>query len=533
MTAKSCAVSSSLMKASQSVGRQRPLGERQGLPSAGTPRCAHGQLGRRPGRRAQDCARRSGSTGRSMGAVSTRTASTILIDGPEPLVPVHLRNRSACMNDSQPRKPLAGHPSRATRRNASGSASGKKPGSGSAVARAALDAQSATNASIVAGRRRRAPAHASHGSSRGTRRLKCRAVSVSTRVSLHRPPASTLVQLPCRRFRRRDVAEPANCRGLEPRAEARASPGARGPAAGRSIPSPGRMASMHARNQGCGGGPCETGMERMIAFYFPSLGVPTLNEGPRGGDTCPPPPHFLSGTNMDEHATDRAPGTRVGQRHLLEPSIADTAAPTPAAPPEAQGLYDPQHEKAACGVGFVVHLKGTASHSIVAQGLELLRNLEHRGACGCEANTGDGAGILVQIPDRFLRKVTAPLGITLPAEGPLRRRPRLPAARRGAARRPDRALRGARPRRGPDRARLARRPDRRLRRSATRPAGPSRSFEQIFIGRGDRHRGRADATRSPSSASSTSSASASSTRSTRSTSPSRRRSTSSASRRGR
>jgi glutamate synthase (ferredoxin) len=120
---------------------------------------------------------------------------------------------------------------------------------------------------------------------------------------------------------------------------------------------------------------------------------------------------------MDEHATDRAPGTRVGQPHFLEPSIADSAAPTPAAPPEAQGLYDPQHEKDACGVGFVVHLKGRASRSIVAQGLELLHNLEHRGACGCEANTGDGAGIMVQIPDRFLRKVTAPLGFTLPEKG--------------------------------------------------------------------------------------------------------------------
>ncbi len=120
---------------------------------------------------------------------------------------------------------------------------------------------------------------------------------------------------------------------------------------------------------------------------------------------------------MDEQATDRAPGTRVGQRHLLEPSLADTAAPAPAAPPEAQGLYDPQHEKDACGVGFVVHLKGKPSRSIVAQGLELLHNLEHRGACGCEANTGDGAGIMVQIPHRFLRKVTAPLGISLPAKG--------------------------------------------------------------------------------------------------------------------
>jgi glutamate synthase (ferredoxin) len=86
-------------------------------------------------------------------------------------------------------------------------------------------------------------------------------------------------------------------------------------------------------------------------------------------------------------------------------------------PPDAQGLYDPQHERAACGVGFVVHLKGRQSHAIVEHGLQLLRNLEHRGACGCEANTGDGAGILVQLPDGFLRKVTAPLGVTLPEPG--------------------------------------------------------------------------------------------------------------------
>ena len=86
----------------------------------------------------------------------------------------------------------------------------------------------------------------------------------------------------------------------------------------------------------------------------------------------------------------------------------------PEAPPTAQGLYDPQHEKDACGVGFVVHLKGHKSHAIVAQGVQLLRNLEHRGACGCEANTGDGAGILVQMPDVFLRKTVS---FTLPAAG--------------------------------------------------------------------------------------------------------------------
>ena len=74
-------------------------------------------------------------------------------------------------------------------------------------------------------------------------------------------------------------------------------------------------------------------------------------------------------------------------------------------PPPAQGLYDPRTEHDACGVGFVVHMKGQRSHDIVRKALQVLINLEHRGACGCEANTGDGAGILIQMPDAFLRKV--------------------------------------------------------------------------------------------------------------------------------
>ncbi|MSR22066.1 MAG: glutamate synthase large subunit [Gemmatimonadetes bacterium] len=83
----------------------------------------------------------------------------------------------------------------------------------------------------------------------------------------------------------------------------------------------------------------------------------------------------------------------------------------------AQGLYDPSHEHDACGVGFVVHVKGKRSHGIVQKALEVLLNLLHRGACGCEANTGDGAGILLQIPDRFLRRVCGDLEIALPPSG--------------------------------------------------------------------------------------------------------------------
>jgi glutamate synthase (NADPH/NADH) large chain len=71
--------------------------------------------------------------------------------------------------------------------------------------------------------------------------------------------------------------------------------------------------------------------------------------------------------------------------------------------PEAQGLYDPAFESDACGVAFVAHLHGRPDHSIVAQALTALHNLDHRGAAGAETNSGDGAGILTQVPDGLLR----------------------------------------------------------------------------------------------------------------------------------
>ena len=83
-------------------------------------------------------------------------------------------------------------------------------------------------------------------------------------------------------------------------------------------------------------------------------------------------------------------------------------------PPHAQGLYDPRAEHDACGVGFVAHLAGTRSHALVQQGLTLLINLEHRGAAGADPHTGDGAGILIQMPDAFLR---ASVSFTLPPAG--------------------------------------------------------------------------------------------------------------------
>ncbi len=79
--------------------------------------------------------------------------------------------------------------------------------------------------------------------------------------------------------------------------------------------------------------------------------------------------------------------------------------------PCREGLYDPEFEHDACGVGFVAHLKGVQSHDIVSKGLELLANLEHRGAVGAEYNSGDGAGVLTQMPDAFMRKAARKAGI--------------------------------------------------------------------------------------------------------------------------
>src|SRR5450755_1481363 len=85
--------------------------------------------------------------------------------------------------------------------------------------------------------------------------------------------------------------------------------------------------------------------------------------------------------------------------------------------PPAQGLYDPQFEKDACGVGFIAHLKGKASNSIVLRAMEMLENMHHRGGCGCEPDSGDGAGIMVGTPDKFFRRKAAELGFKLPKQG--------------------------------------------------------------------------------------------------------------------
>ncbi|HMR57034.1 MAG TPA: glutamate synthase subunit alpha, partial [Cyclobacteriaceae bacterium] len=82
-----------------------------------------------------------------------------------------------------------------------------------------------------------------------------------------------------------------------------------------------------------------------------------------------------------------------------------------------QGLYRPEFEKDSCGVGFIANMKGNKSHQIVSDALTMLERMEHRGACGCEPNTGDGAGILIQVPHEFFISECRKLGFKLPEFG--------------------------------------------------------------------------------------------------------------------
>ena len=127
--------------------------------------------------------------------------------------------------------------------------------------------------------------------------------------------------------------------------------------------------------------------------------------------------------------------------------------------PEPQGLYHPNQEHDACGIGFVASIKGHKSHDIIEKGIQILINLTHRGACGCDPETGDGAGLLIQIPHEFFVRETARLGFTLPPPGEYGiGMVFLPVERASAAadRRNHRAHRAGR---RADRARLARYPD--------------------------------------------------------------------------
>ena len=117
--------------------------------------------------------------------------------------------------------------------------------------------------------------------------------------------------------------------------------------------------------------------------------------------------------------------------------------------PPPQGLYDPRHEHDACGVAFVATLTGEASHDILVKSLTALRNLEHRGAAGAEPNSGDGAGILMQIPDAFLRAVAGEAGFELPPSRAYAVGHGVPARRRrGGGQDPHARSRRSPPRRG-------------------------------------------------------------------------------------
>ena len=96
--------------------------------------------------------------------------------------------------------------------------------------------------------------------------------------------------------------------------------------------------------------------------------------------------------------------------------------------PRAQGLYDPRNEHDACGVGFIANIKGAKSHATIERGLQILVNLDHRGAVGADPLLGDGAGILIQIPDALYRRLGEGCRRKPAAAGRLCRRDVLPAA---------------------------------------------------------------------------------------------------------
>jgi glutamate synthase (NADPH) large chain len=122
-----------------------------------------------------------------------------------------------------------------------------------------------------------------------------------------------------------------------------------------------------------------------------------------GGDQKRPAPDNLDTPTRKGPASSKTPDGRIVVR---DPGL-----------PERQGLYDPDNEQDACGVGFIADMKNRKSHAIVEQGLAILRNLDHRGAVGADPKMGDGCGILVQIPHRFFAEECAGAGIALPEPG--------------------------------------------------------------------------------------------------------------------
>ncbi len=117
--------------------------------------------------------------------------------------------------------------------------------------------------------------------------------------------------------------------------------------------------------------------------------------------------------------TELTPSVSTGHVPAVqaEARAGERSVPPPSGQPATRGLYDPRNEHDACGVGFVAHMKGQKSHGIVEDGLAMLENLTHRGAVGADPLVGDGAGILLQIPDRFFREEMQKQGVDLPEPG--------------------------------------------------------------------------------------------------------------------
>jgi glutamate synthase (NADPH) large chain len=112
-----------------------------------------------------------------------------------------------------------------------------------------------------------------------------------------------------------------------------------------------------------------------------------------------------------EQGRGQGAGGEAGLSRPASPSFRDPALPAP------QGLFDPRHERDACGVGFIADLHNRKSHELVEHGLQILLNLDHRGAVGADPKLGDGCGVLVQIPHRFFLEECRALGVDLPAPG--------------------------------------------------------------------------------------------------------------------
>src|SRR5262245_61646410 len=110
--------------------------------------------------------------------------------------------------------------------------------------------------------------------------------------------------------------------------------------------------------------------------------------------------HFWSGDRRFDRSRYR---TTLRRRISPKQKIMNDYLVSSGLPP-AQGLYDPRNEHDACGIGFVASIKGHKSHDIIVKGIQVLINLTHRGACGCDPETGDGAGVTIQVPHKFFAR---------------------------------------------------------------------------------------------------------------------------------